>query len=99
MEIGEPVKENTEQSVVCKANSSNPTSSVGMELFIDMTNQRQIKPELTELPGLDNGMVKAFVFRFATNRSQNQKIIKCRLLWDGTFIQIKREDYLNITCE
>ena len=99
MEIGEAVEENTEHSVVCKANSSNPTSSVGMELFIDGTNQNQIKPELKELPGSHNGMIKAFVFRFTTNRSQNEKIIKCRLLWDGIFIKIKKEGYLNITCE
>ena len=98
MEIGEAVEENTEQSVVCKANSANPTSSVGMELFIEENNQRQIKPELIQLHGSDNGMIKAFVFRFTTNRSQNEKIIKCRLLWERTFIKIK-EDYLNITCE
>ena len=99
MEIGEAVKENTEQSVECKAKSANPASSVGMELFIDGTNQRHINPEVSTTPGSDNGVVKTFVFRFTTNRNQNAKIVKCRLLWDGTFIHIKRDDYLNITCE
>ena len=83
----------------CKAKSANPASSVGMELFIDGINQRHINPEVSTTPGSDNGVVKSFVFKFPTDRSQNKKIVKCRLLWDGTFIYIKREDYLNITCE
>ena len=99
MEIGDAVKENTEQSVKCKAKSANPASSVDMQLFVDGTNYRQITPNITEMPGLNNGMVKAFLFRFITDRSQNEKIIKCHLLWDGKFTQTKKNDYLNITCE
>ena len=99
MEIGEGVKENTEQSVKCTANSANPVSSVGMALFIDETNQSAIEAEVTNTPGSDNGMVKTFVFRFTTSRSQNKKIVKCCLLWNGEFIQIKKEDFVNITCE
>ena len=99
MKIGDAVKENAEQSVICRAKSANPASLVGMELFVDGINQRKIKPEITEISGSNYGMVKAFLFRFTTDRSQNEKIIKCHLLWDGAFTHIKREDYLNITCE
>ena len=97
MEIEEAVKENTEQSVKCTANSANPVSSVGMALFIDETYQSAIESEVT--PGSDNGMVKTFVFRFTTSRSQNKKIVKCCLLWNGEFIEIKNQYFLNITCE
>ena len=99
MEIRETVKENMEQLVECKANSANPSSSVGMELLIDGTNQKEIEPEVTETPGSDNGFVKAFVFRFTTHRSQNKKAVECRLMWDGAFTNVKKEDSLNITCE
>ena len=99
LEIGEAVKENTLQSVECKVNSANPASSVGMVLVIDGVNQTEIEPDVTETHGSDNGMVKTFVFMFTTERSQNEKMVECRLLWDGTFIEIKKEQSLNITCE
>ena len=99
MEIREATRENREQLVECKANSANPSSSVGMELLIDGTNQKEIKPEVTETPGSDNGIVKTFLFRFTTDRSQNEKAVECHLMWDGAFMKVKREDSLNITCE
>ena len=99
MEIGDAVKENTEQSVECKAKSANPASSVDMEFFVDGTKQRQTKPKISEITGSDNGLIKTFVFRFAADRSHNEKIVKCHLLWDGTYIQIKKDGYLNITCK
>ena len=99
MEIEEAVKENIEQLVICKAKSANPGSSVGMELFVDGTKQRQIKPEITEITGSNNGIIKSYVFRFIADRNKNKKIVRCRLLWDGGFIKIKKDGYLNITCE
>ena len=99
LEIGEAVKENTLQSVQCKANSANPASSVGMVLVIDGVNQTEIEPDVTETHGSDNGMVKAFEFRFTTDRCQNGKMVECHLLWNGRFMQINKEQPLNITCE
>ena len=99
MKAGEAVKENTVKVVQCKAYSANSASSVGMELLIDGVNQTEFEPDVTHTHGAHNGMVKTFVFRFTTDRSQNGKMVTCRLLWDGTYSGLKKEDYLNITCE
>ena len=99
MNIGEAVKENTKKSVQCKANSSNPASLVSMGLFIDGKKAKYNITQEIETPGSDNGMVKTFVFMFSTNRSQNHKVVKCRLQWDGKYIKMETKAYLNITCE
>ena len=99
LDIGEAVKENTEKSVQCKAYSANPASSVGMEFFINGKNQRDILPEIIETPGSDNGIIKTLVFMFESDRNQNGRSVRCRLLWDGTYIQKYTEGTLNITCE
>ena len=98
IDIGEPVRENTKMSVECKANSANPASSVGMELFIDGAKQNNIASQVSETDGFNHGKVKTFVFKFTTDRNQNGKEVKCQLLWvQNNFKETK--DTLNITCE
>ena len=94
----ESVKENTETSVECDANSANPASSVGMDLFIDGAKLNNIVPQVKERQGYDHGIVKTFVFKFTTDRSQNGKEVKCNLLWDQNSFK-ERKVTLNITCE
>ena len=93
------MKENTEITVECKANSSNPVRSVGMEFLIDGKQQRYNKHQETKTLGSNNGMVKSFAFTFTTNRSQNGKIAKCCLQWDGEYINMTEEAQLNIRCK
>ena len=98
MDIGNTVKEHTEKTVKCKTNSSNPASLVDMEFFIDGTKQNHITPQVLEIPGLNNGIVKSFAFNFTTERSQHGKIAKCSPKWNGTYIETTKA-ILNITCE
>ena len=98
IDIGEPVKENTQMSVECRADSANPVSSVGMQFLINGASQNNIDHQVTKTDGFDNGMVKTFVFKFTTDRSQNGRKAKCLLLWDKNPLQ-QREATLNITCE
>ena len=98
MKIGKAVKENTEKSVECKANSSNPVRSVDMEFLIDEKKEGYNELQQIEKRGANNGMVKSFTFTFATNRSQNGKVAKCRLQWEGKQ-DIEKEARLNITCK
>ena len=98
MYIGSAVKEHTEKSVECRTSSSNPATLVNMEFFIDGTKQTDIKPKVTEAPGSNNGIVKTFVYRFTTNRSQNGNSVKCSLHWNRIYIN-KTEVKLNITCK
>ena len=98
VDIGNAVKENTEKSVKCKASSSNPASLVDMEFFIDEIKQTYKLPQVNKINGSNSGLVKTFAFTFTTDRSQNGKIAKCSLKWNGTYLT-KAEVNLNITCE
>ena len=93
------MKENTEKSVECKTSSSNPVGSVGMEFLIDGKKQRYNKRQDIEKLDANYGMVKSFTFTFTTNRSQNGKAAKCRLLWEGKYVDIEKKENLNITCK
>ena len=97
MKIGNAIKENTNISVECEANSSNPHSSVGMDFFINATKQNKIA-RATIKAGSYNGFVKTFVFTFTTDRNQNAMIARCALLWNGKTINMT-DGSLNITCE
>ena len=98
MTIENAVKENTNTTVECQANSANPASYVDMEFFIGATKQSHIAPQINTTPGSDNGMLKTFAFTFATDRKQNGMVAKCHVLWDGNSINETIEDYLSITC-
>ena len=97
--IGEAIKEGATKSVACKASSSNPSTSVGMELLIDGMKEVYSSLQEKHTRGPHKGMVKRFIFTFTTDRSQNGKLVKCHLLWDGKYIQVEKEAYLNITCK
>ena len=99
MNIGKAAKEGTNKSVECKVSSSNPSTSVGMEFLIDGKKQKYNKSQETKTPGSHNGMLKTFAFTFTTDRSQNDKVAKCRLMWEGTFSQMEKEANLTITCK
>ena len=99
MKIGNAVKENTNISVECEANSSNPASEVGMKFFINGSKESNITPQVTRNPGWYNGIVKTFVFTFTTDRNQNGMIPRCVLLWKKDSIYNITDGTLNITCE
>ena len=98
IDIGNAVMEHTEKSVTCKASSSNPASLVDMEFFIDGMKQTHILPQVNQINGSNSGLDKIFDYTFTTDRSQNGKIAKCSLKWNGTYLT-KAEANLNITCE
>ena len=92
------MKEHVEKSVKCEASSSNPASLVDMEFFINGAKEKDFIPQVTQTPGSHNGTIRTFTYTFKTDRSQNGKIAKCHLLWNGTYMN-KAEANLNIICE
>ena len=99
MNTGNAAKETTNISVECHAKSANPASLVGMEFFIGTIKQGDTVAQITEAPGSYNGTAKTFVFTFTTNRNMTGMIAGCHLLWDGIYMNEKKENMLNITCE
>ena len=100
MNIGNSVKENTETSVECKANTSYPAHSVDILFYIG--GVRKIHDTLlkrTQSDDVHDGTLETFVFTFTTDRSMNGKIAKCSLCKNGKKMQREAEATLNITCE